>query len=81
MNMLSYRNFAIIIKNKRIKSGMTQKEMAHQIPISHPNYCKIENGKIEPSFVVLQRICILLDIDLTKELKLKTPSEHIKMFD
>lgn len=79
--MLSYKNFSLIIKEKRLKSGMSQKEMAHQIPISHSNYCKIENGKIEPSFVVLQRICVLLDIDLTDILKLKMPSEHIKMFD
>ncbi len=79
--MLSYKNFAKIIREKRLKSGMTQKQMAYNIPISHPNYCKIENGKIEPSFVVLQRICYILEIDLTLELKLKMPSEHIKMFD
>ena len=65
-----YKEFAKIIKRKREELGITQQEMAKQIPTYKSTYCKIENGIQEPNFILLQRICFLLKLDLTKELKL-----------
>ncbi|MBQ3253088.1 MAG: helix-turn-helix transcriptional regulator [Acholeplasmatales bacterium] len=79
---MMYKDFAKIIRKKRLNKGLSQKEMAYEIPLSNSNYNKIENGNIEPNFFVLQRICQILDIDLTEVLELKKPrQEHIKLFD
>ncbi|MGM9970738.1 MAG: helix-turn-helix domain-containing protein [Anaeroplasma sp.] len=79
--MLAYKDFSKIIKDKRVKKGIAQYEMALMIPISKSNYCKIENGQIEPNFVTLQLICKILEIDLTKELKLTETNHHQKLYD
>ena len=77
-----YKEFAKIIKNKRISMGLTQLEIAKKIPTYISTYCKIENGIQEPSFIILQKICILLKIDLTKELYLFTDDEKdYRLFD
>jgi transcriptional regulator with XRE-family HTH domain len=76
-----YKEFAKIIKNKRISLGFSQLEIAKSIPIHTSTYCKIENGQQEPNFIVLQKICILLKIDLTKELKIFDDKITHKYYD
>ena len=79
---MQYKDFAKYVKDRRIARGMSQKEMAYEIPLSNSNYNKIENGYIEPNFHTLQRICQILEIDLTEVLGIKKPrQEHIKLFD
>ena len=79
---MTYKEFAKIIKNKRQYLGYTQEEIAKQIPTYKSTYCKIENGLQEPNFIILQKICILLKIDLTKELNIFTEyDDKIHIFD
>ncbi|MBQ9124277.1 MAG: helix-turn-helix transcriptional regulator [Acholeplasmatales bacterium] len=79
---MTYKEFAKIIKQKRIDSEYTQKEFAIMIPIRQTTYNKIENGNQEPTFIQLQAICKLLDIDLTEILELKKPNpEHQALYD
>lgn len=72
MKYMSYKTFASIIKDIRIEKRYKQKDMARILLTSKSRYCKIENGYLEPTFIELQIICIYLDIDLTKLLKLKS---------
>ena len=76
-----YNEFAKIIKAKRIELGLTQQQMAYNIPTYKSTYCKIENGQQEPNFILLQRICILLKIDLTKELGIFDVNKNFIFFD
>jgi transcriptional regulator with XRE-family HTH domain len=77
-----YKEFAKIIKKKRTELGITQLEMAKKIPTCKSSYCKIENGIQEPNFIILQKICILLKIDLTKELGIfNTEYKQYVLFD
>ena len=47
-----------------------------------PKYNKIENGKQEPTFLELQAICKILDIDLTEILELKSKElNHHSYYD
>ena len=78
MNFLA---FAKIIKEKRILYGFSQKSMALNIPIQQSRYNRIENGKIEPTFIELQAICRILEIDLTEVLELKKPIRKNIYFD
>lgn len=78
---MEYKKFAEIIKNKRIDLGYTQKDFARIINIGQSKYNKIENGNLEPSFVVLQRIAIELKLDLNELLEIKKPNTDIKIYD
>ena len=57
------------IKRKRECLGLTQKELARLIPTTASTLCKIENGNQEPSFFILKRLIILLDLDFNKMIK------------
>ena len=54
---MTFYAFSKIIKQKRIKFGYKQKEMANKIPTQIVRYNRIENGSLEPSFIALQAIC------------------------
>ncbi len=66
-----YKKFAELIKEKRIKMNISQKDMAFLIPLKASKYNKIENGKQEPSFFELGRICQILNININEIFKLK----------
>lgn len=78
---MNFSAFAKIIKEKRILKGFSQKSMALNIPIQKCRYNRIENGKIEPTFLELQAICRTLEIDLTETLELKKPLRKDIFFD
>lgn len=79
---MTFKDFAKIIKEKRINLSCSQKEFALMIPIRQTTYNKIENGNQEPTFLQLQAICKLLKIDLTEILELKKPNqEHYALYD
>ena len=65
------KKFAELIKEKRIKMNISQKDMAFLIPLKASKYNKIENGKQEPSFFELGRICQILNININEIFKLK----------
>lgn len=66
-----YKEFAKLIKEKRIEMNISQKNMAFLIPLKASKYNKIENGKQEPSFFELGRICQILNININEIFKLK----------
>lgn len=78
---MNYYAFSKIIKEKRIQKGYLQKEMALKIPMQISRYNRIENGTKEPTFIELQSICRILEIDLTEVLELKKPIRNEILFD
>ncbi len=78
---MTYKEFAKLIKNKRELLLLTQKQMALMLSIPLATYHRIENGYQEPNFSQLQRICQILEIDLTNVLKIKKPNSLPMSFD
>lgn len=62
-------SFANKIKVQREKYGLSQRELARLIPTNPSTLCKIENCKQEPSFFILQRLIIILNIDFNEIIK------------
>ena len=77
---MTYKEFARIIKEKREKLNITQKEMAKRLYVSNSKYNKIENGLREPDFELLVRILKALDINLNEYIKKEKP-KYILYFD
>ena len=78
---MTYKIFAKLIKEKRIELGLTQKDIAYQIPIPTYTYFKIENGIMEPSFHILSRIAQIFDLDMNEILKEKKTNQNKMYFD
>jgi transcriptional regulator with XRE-family HTH domain len=79
---MNYKDFSLIIKYKRIEKGYTQKDFSRLLAISQSKYNKIENGNMEPSFILLQLISRYLEIDLNEILEIKKPiSKHESLYD
>lgn len=53
------------IKKLRKQKGISQKSLAEQADISYSFMSDIENGKSNPSFDKLQRICSVLNVDFS----------------
>lgn len=77
---MTYKDFSRIIKDKRIEAQISQKDMAFMIPIRASKYNKIENGKQEPTFFELQRICQILNININEIFNIKIEQIH-KYYD
>ena len=69
--------FANIFKNLRMKSGLTQQEMADKLNISRSSIGMYENGEREPSFELLETIADYFNVDMNYLLGKKELSEHI----
>lgn len=78
---MHYKDFALLVKLKRINKGLLQQDMAKLIPTQLIRYHRIENGTLEPTFIELQEICRILGIDLTELLELKKPIHGVKYYD
>ncbi len=63
---MEYMFFAKLLKEKRIKNKLLQREMASLLGISISKYNKIENGSTEPSFKELLILIKLFKIDLLR---------------
>ncbi len=55
------------VREIRLSKGMTQIDLAHSIGKDHPSINKLENGKVNPSYIFLLEVCEGLEIDI-KEL-------------
>jgi transcriptional regulator with XRE-family HTH domain len=56
MSMPHYQRRAFVasrLKDARLNSGLTQRDVAAALHIGQSTYCRIENGKTEPSVVQL----------------------------
>ena len=79
---MTYKDFSLIIKFKRMDKNISQKEFSRMLGISQSKYSKIENGIMEPSFILLQIISRYLEIDLNEILEIKKPIEkHYSLYD
>ena len=54
-----------LIKELRIKKGMTQEELADQTELSARTIQRIENGEVDPRAYTLQMIAKALDVDFS----------------
>ncbi len=52
------------IKIRRNKKCMTQKQLARELWIDRWYYWLIENGKTNPTFLILKKILIILEMDV-----------------
>lgn len=57
------KGFGYKIQKARKEFGLSQTEVAQQIPMNQSNYSKIEKDTQEPSLEQLKRICEILHID------------------
>ena len=56
LNMPHYERRALVasrLKDARLNSGLTQRDVAAVLHIGQSTYCRIENGETEPSVVQL----------------------------
>jgi len=54
-----------LIKELRIKKGMTQEELADKTEVSARTIQRIENGDVDPRAYTLQMIAKALDVDFS----------------
>lgn len=54
------------LAGKRIKMGMTQKNVSDMVKISQPSYHNIEKGNRRPSVETAKKIAEVLDFDWTR---------------
>lgn len=61
----NYLELAEMLKEKRTAKGISTRELANEVGISHTEISRIENG-MKPyfSFIILAKLCKILDIDL-----------------
>ena len=57
------------IRSLRTAKGLTQQELGHQADVDYKFIGEIERGNMNPSFKVLVKIAIALDMDLPEILR------------
>lgn len=71
--------FANVFKELRIKSGLTQQEMADKLNISRSSIGMYENGEREPSFELLETIADYFNVDMNYLLgKKNCPNTYLR---
>ena len=53
------------MKNLRVASGMSQKDIAAKLDLSVPSYSNYENGYSEPPMEILQKFCEILNVSVS----------------
>jgi len=59
-------DLGIRIKNIRINKGLSQKQLAKLCKFEKSSMCKIEQGKVNISYLILYRICYSLNIKMAE---------------
>lgn len=70
-------NFSSVFKALRLKSGLTQDEMAKKIGVSRSAIGMYEAGEREPNFEILECIADLFNVDIDYLLGVKQTTEVI----
>jgi transcriptional regulator with XRE-family HTH domain len=52
------------VKEVRLQKGLTQTELANKIGKDHPSINKLENGKVNPSYVFLLEVAQGLEVHI-----------------
>ena len=55
-------NFGERLRNLRVSSGLTHREISEKTGISSGNFSKYESGKVKPSVEVLALLCQLFNV-------------------
>lgn len=64
-------NLGIRVKEIRLLKGLTQTELAYKIGKDHPSINKLENGKVNPSYIFLLEVAEGLEIDIKDFFEIK----------
>jgi transcriptional regulator with XRE-family HTH domain len=64
-HMVTKAQIGRLMKARRERLGMTQLEVAEQIPTSRPNYTNWENGKIDVAVSDLQTVAQILKVPMS----------------
>lgn len=70
-------DFPNVFKSLRIKSGITQQQMAEKLGLSRSTIGMYENGEREPSFEILENIADLFNVDMNYLIGKKESTEII----
>ncbi|MGI6852107.1 helix-turn-helix domain-containing protein [Mesorhizobium sp. 1B3] len=70
-------NFGVRLKHARLARGMRIKDVADAADCSESLLSKLENGKIQPSLIVLHRICNALGLTLGELFSPSAPDSDI----
>ena len=62
--VIAMKDYREMIRNKRIKLGISQNKLAKLVGITQPYMYEIECGRKSPSIEVLQKICQELSIEM-----------------
>lgn len=57
---------AITLKGARVNAGLTQTEVAERLNVSTVSVNKWENGRAEPTFNTVKKLCELYGVDLSQ---------------
>ncbi len=57
-----FRKFGALIKEMRIRKGLSQKQLAHRIGMKQPDISKIEEGRKNITMYTVMRFCNVLGI-------------------
>lgn len=52
------------VKNIRLSKGLTQTSLANKIGKDHPSINKLENGKVNPSYIFLLEVAEGLEVNI-----------------
>lgn len=66
----------LVIKELRLKKGLTQEELANQTELSTRTIQRIENGDVDPRAYTLQMIAKALEVDFSIFVEEKSPTEN-----
>lgn len=61
-----YRDLGELLRKERMRQGLTVRELAKKVGISHPTVYKYESGEYEPRISHLKWIAETLNIPLIK---------------
>jgi transcriptional regulator with XRE-family HTH domain len=67
MSLPHYQRRALVasrLKDARLNSGLTQRDVAKHLHIGQSTYCRIENGEAEPSAVQLTTLSSLYGLSV-----------------
>lgn len=70
-------DFPNVFKALRVKSGLTQQQMADKLGLSRSTIGMYENGEREPSFEILENIADLFNVDMNYLIGKKESTEII----
>ena len=64
MNSKTSKEFGFRLRKVRIKSKLTQKQLAYKVDLTTSSICAYENGRYTPTLEVIYRLAYVMAIDL-----------------